>query len=182
MLDFIQDKAEELGALECPHCGILDFAFGLAGNNKKISYCISCKKEVQKYSTLKTMQFSLEVFRELVANYDNLNLPVHKTNLIGTLTNFLEPILTSNTLPSNDDIFRLQQYLKFSRMMLGNTIHPKDMLVFDFGKNFLNFSKEKISRESMYTLSVCLLCLLYIVKYPAKGLLARLFAKKPVFN
>jgi len=194
MINFLQAKAKELGAQNCPHCGKVDYGFGMAGAKPGGGVCINCQGEVQKYSPLKTMHFSLAVFRELVAHYDDLQsgpeLDIFRRNLVGSLENFLEPIVHHNTLPSDDDIIVLQDAIKTMKVVIGSEKLLGGGITLDFGKIGLAFSKANVFKDCAKILGVNCLAIDYVLKYPAiptpfslpapkaekKGFFARLFS------
>jgi hypothetical protein len=194
MIDFLQAKAKELGAQNCPHCGNVDYGFGMAGAQQGGGACINCQGDVQKYTPLKTMHFSLAVYRELVAKYDDLqsspDIDKFRRNLVGTLDNFLEPIIYHNSLPSDDDIIVLQDAIKTMKVVIGSEKKLGGGITLDFGKIGLAFSKANITKDSGKVLGVNCLAIDYILKYPAvptpfslpapkatkKGFFARLFS------
>lgn len=183
MVDFLQAKAKELGAQNCPHCGQVDYGFGMAGAQAGGGVCINCQGEVQKYSALKTMHFSLAVYRELVAKYDDLqsgaDIETFRRNLVGTLDNFLEPIINHNELPSDDDIIRLQEANKTMKVVLGSEKLLGGGVTLDFGKIGIAFAKAHVFKNSGKILGVCCLAIDYIQKYPAKATPFSLPAPKP---
>ena len=177
MLAFIQAKATELGAQNCPHCGQLDVGFGMSGNEGNGGGCINCKKSVPKYSSLKTMQFSLEVFRELVANYDDMrddtaDNRAFTSNMVGSLSNFLEPIQNNGRMPAASDIARLQAAMKTMDVAIGSEDRLGGAIRFNFGKPEIGFAKT-IYKTSVTTLAVCTMAFIYIMKYPTGGATAK---------
>lgn len=173
MLAFIQAKATELGAQKCSHCGQLDVGFGMAGSDGNGGLCTNCQETVPRYSALKTMQFSLEVFRELVANYNDVlgnttDGRVFAGNMVQSLSNFLEPIQSNGKLPDDSDMMRLQAAMKTMKVVIGSEEKLGGALGFEFGKYSLLLGK-KSYETTVATLAVCALAFLYIVNYPTKA-------------
>lgn len=172
MLDFIKEKARELGAQNCPHCEQLDFGFGLAGKEPGGGKCINCTKDVQKYNTLKTMQFSFEIFRELVANYDDFHLSDDKQafrgNMITSINNFLDPIINEGVLPPDDDMLRLQVALKTMQVAIGSEKQLGGVITMKMGALGMALGKPHY-KNTVKILAVCILSINYILTYPAKA-------------
>jgi hypothetical protein len=177
MLNFLQAKARELGAKPCPHCGQVDYAFGMAGAKPGGGMCINCQGAVPQYGPLQTMNFSLQVYREFVANYndlvDSVEMDMFRHNLVATMDNFLEPILRHQQMPDDNDIVRLQEANKTMKVLIGSEQLLGGAVSLEFGKLSIVFAKQHLRQHTAKVLGTCCLAISYIQNYLTKPRSAR---------
>jgi hypothetical protein len=166
MITYIQNTAKSLGAQYCPHCQELDIAFGLAGNTGNGGVCVFCNKTVSKYPEKITLQFSLDIIRELLKSYDDYSSLKEKQTTIKFIDDLLFPLTKQNSMPSSKDFLFFKTILLTppdgsiigSPTKLCGAIHWKN------GLPNLALDKNNITTAGLYSLSVCLLSILYIKK------------------
>ena len=174
-LPFLEEMARENGAQDCQHCGELDFGFGMGGPDGG-GRCFYCQGIVQKYSALMTMKFSLEVFRELLANYDKVppsgNRSAFNSDMIGTMTGFLNLIRNQNTLPPDESISVFKDILNEVSFIVGNQEPLGGYLNLKLGKITMVLGKPSYT-YTIKTLLVFALSIYYFQTYQTKPVQAK---------
>ncbi|MFH1118236.1 MAG: hypothetical protein V1775_00325 [Bacteroidota bacterium] len=163
MLNFIIERAKQLGAQNCVHCGKLDFGFGLAAEHLGGGYCINCFQPSKKYSDTKTLQFALEIFKEINENYDDINSSQDKVLVIEFIESLLSP-LRLGKMPSNDLIIRLQALLKGMDGDIGGA-KIGGLLKFKRGVPGIvlaTYNKSLVSHSAEMSLAICVLTINFI--------------------
>jgi hypothetical protein len=165
MKSFIIELSKKLCAKNCLSCGELDYAFGLYSKDNTGGYCYNCFQAVAKYSGILSLQYSLEIFKELTKSYDEFNSISDRQVVIDYIDELLLPITSLNKLPSNEKIIKFQAVLKsldngyFGGEKLGGAI------LFKKGNPSLTFDKSNFNMDKAKVLGLCAIIFVYIKNF-----------------
>jgi len=117
LYNYLFNLATKLGAKECTHCGTLDVAFGLGPKDvyqvgQVEGHCLKCKKQVQKYSKLKTFYYSLLVYKNILLNYNDFINQDDKENAKEIFEELIQYIVKNQALPTDEKILEFQAFHK----------------------------------------------------------------------
>lgn len=179
MFDFVLDTAQDLGAEDCPHCGQMDYGFGILRKGKHL--CLNCDKPVKEYSKEKTFEFSLTVFRELLVSYtDNIT---DKAVLVQFVDSLLKPLKESSVFPSNEQIIKLQAAFKAMPKVLFGGEKLDGGIFFNKGIAGLNMIPgRRIQNVNIQNLAVCLLAVQFIQGYKVENEFILLGSKESIVS
>lgn len=110
LYNFLLNKSAELGAEKCSNCGEQDASFGLGTKDRtsKGGFCIFCSSSTKTYSKIKTLQYCLEVYKEVFINYNDKASPEDKKMARWVIDDMLTESKNNNKLPSNEKIIKFQ--------------------------------------------------------------------------
>ena len=153
MKKFLIEKATNLGAQNCAKCNESDFSFGLLGQNGSV--CFNCNSPVVKYSPHITFHMALEVFKELLINYDDYNFTSSKNVVIGYVDKLILDIQLKAKIPANEDIILLQTFFNYpGKHLLGSGVKLGGAILIDGGKFTIVPDKQNLKVDQIKILGV----------------------------
>jgi len=169
MKNYIIELSKKLSAKNCPSCGELDYAFGLYSKDNTGGYCYNCFQAVTKYSGILSLQYSLEILKELTKSYDEFNSISDRQVVVDYIDELLLPITTLNKLPSNEKIIKFQAFLKsldngyIGGKKLGGALQLKK------GYPSLTIDKNNFTMDKAKALGLCAIIFVYIINFPVSN-------------